>query len=156
PISSTLNNGDYMMLQQNSMGAVTGRIQFQQVGFVAGTKMWFYQNAVPSTSWEIIAVQDALLAIKSNTGTYSTAGAVAGTWQQADHTLTIAQMPTHTHQITMLYPSNSKCINPAGAANEGATLGFYNPSPQGGNQPHNHGSAWRPLAAVGILCNKVN
>ena len=78
-----------------------------------------------------------------------------GTWQTADHTLTTDQIPAHIHQIT-LYKSDQKgnlAPQKVGSTNQSGT-NFATTSSVGGSQAHNHGSAWRPLAATGILCQK--
>lgn len=123
--------------------------------FDSGTQLWFYQATAP-TGWSIVSsLSDCLLGVVNTTtgNTYSTAGTVAGTWQQSDHTLTVDEMPTHHHTA-------SQFKDPANA------FGYYitytsGPLYQnqicndtGGNQPHNHGNSWRPQTAVGIIAEK--
>ncbi len=145
----------------------------------AGTKAWFYQDTAP-TGWTLDATpSDALLAVKGGT-TYTTGGAQVGTWTQpnhthngpshthatSDHVLTIAEMPLHTHGMyinaTGLGGGNGWFMTTSGSEN--------NTSPTGGDTAHSHGNTgaggtgatdggatantWRPLAQVGIICQR--
>jgi hypothetical protein len=119
--------------------------------FEAGTKLWFYQNVAP-TGWTLdAACADSVLACKGGS-TYVTGGAQAGTWTQPSHTLDITQIPSHNHTVPITalaltgpHPSDPYQISWSGA---------YPTSYVGGGLPHNHGTAWRPLAQVGIICTK--
>lgn len=140
------------------------QIRFDQVGLPAGTLCWFYQNVAPDGWLAINFLGDCVLALRG--GLYGVAGnTVAGTWQQSDATLNINQIPNHTHNmICGRETDNSKITHVKGTRND-------NPSPRpraptegiagaatdvNTNQclPHNHGASWRPLAVVGILCQK--
>jgi len=87
----------------------TGWSKVGGAGFESGVKMYFYMNAAP-TGWVIDAtVSDALIGVKGGTSHYNIAGGnVAGTWTQpththtgttADHVLTIAEIPSHYHEL---------------------------------------------------------
>lgn len=151
PLPSTAINNDLMVIGR---GSTNYQIRFDQVSFVAGTQLWFYQDVAPS-GWVTIPVGDCLLGVKGGS-TYTVGGALPqGTWQTADHTLTTDQIPAHTHQIT-LYKSDQKgnlAPQKVGSTNQSGT-NFATTSSVGGSQAHNHGNAWRPLAATGILCQK--
>ena len=131
----------------------------QYLGFLNGTRCWFYQASAP-LGWTIIAgTGDRLLGVSEPGGSlYNGVNAPGqtGTWQQADHTLTIAEMPSHAHQAR----SSSDTISGAGSIYYRSGDAFHNKGnfnltiAQGGSQPHNHGNTWRPLANVGILCTK--
>lgn len=140
------------------------QIRFDQVGLPAGTLCWFYQNVAPDGWLPINFLGDCVLALRG--GLYGPAGnTVAGTWQQSDATLNINQIPNHTHNIICGKDTdNTKITHVKGTRND-------NPSPRpraptegitgagtdvNTNQclPHNHGASWRPLAVVGILCQK--
>lgn len=86
-------------------------INFPDVGFEEGTKMWFYQNTAPS-GWAIVdGVGDTVLAVKGGSYAYNVdGGSIAGTWtietvgtvtehthSTANHTLSVAEMPLHNH-----------------------------------------------------------
>jgi len=133
----------------------------------SGTSMWFYQDTAP-LGWSLIAAVDSLLAVKGGTQAYNVpGGTAAGTWTQinhshttGDHTLTIAEMPAHTHNRPDRYTMRSDW---AGGL-------YYSPNPTntvptsstGGGTAHNHGNTgdsatpdtWRPSAHVGILARK--
>lgn len=123
-----------------------------QVSFLPGTVMWFWSASAP-LGWSIATgLEDTLLAVKSNSGTYATAGSLQGTWQQADHTLTLPQIPPHTHATRVVQGQGSAQTVRQG--NTPTTLDFVSTNSAGGGLPHNHGLTWRPQAAVGLLCRK--
>ena len=131
-------------------------ITFEDVGFIQGTKMWFYHNAASQVpGWAIVASSDNLLAVKGG-ATYTTGGVQQGTWQQEDHTLTTSQIPSHSHRMTMAKDTTGSTSNMVGAARgkTAETDGNIQTYTQGGGLGHNHGSSWRPLASVGIICVK--
>ncbi len=129
------------------------------------TKVWFWQNTAP-TGWTIDATAqaDAVLAVKSGSGTYAVAGgSQAGTWTQpnhthttGDHTLSIAEMPEHTHVAWSL------SVGVGAAAGTGYIQNTTATSSTGGGGSHNHGATggsatantWRPVANVGIICSR--
>ncbi len=133
----------------------------------AATKMWFYADTAP-TGWTIDATpSDELLAVKGGS-TYATGGAQAGTWSQPNHThttgdvtLSISEMPAHTHDNIRQAVSDSggtSSVAAAVAPNDADTL----TNSTGGDTAHNHGATgngatantWRPSARVGIICSK--
>lgn len=143
-----------------SRGGNNYQIRFDQVSFVAGTQLWFYQNVAPS-GWVVIPVGDCLLAVKGGS-TYNVGGALPqGTWQQTGMQLNIQQIPNHTHHYYFgSDQSNENSRFAHGAKNQRPRLGItqgVDGSSQavgGVGAPHDHGASWRPLAATGILCQK--
>lgn len=153
---------DLMMISQ---AGTNRQAFFGSVGFIVGTKMWFYQGTAPNGAsplyWQIITNSgDRLLAVVGGS-TYVTPGAAQGTWTQANHTLTTAQIPSHTHRIlkTKEPSGSSNALGPArGKVVENATPTtdrYATSEATGGGGAHNHGSTWRPVANVGILAQKV-
>ena len=151
---------DNMILGRST---TTYRVPFTSVGLLKNTKAWFFQSTAPS-GWAIdpTASADSLLAVKSNSGAYNTTGANKGTWQQEGHALTIAQMPAHRHTFAMASrQSDSSGTQPHPAIKQLPQVGFTNWAGSAGQQAdangqlHNHGSSWRPLANVGIICYKA-
>lgn len=66
----------------------------------------------------------------------------AGTWTQPDHTLTIAEMPAHTHAISppaVVIPGG---ISSWDGGSQVSTVSVTQST--GGDGAHNHGTAWRP------------
>ena len=131
----------------------------QYLGFLNNTKMWFYQAAAP-LGWTIISgTGDRLLAVATVSLPYDGVwgGVQSGDWQQKDHELTKEQMPVHSHNMRYTVDAGSGNNRVARARTEN-TSSTFTTDPEGGllgvTQGHNHGSAWRPAANVGILCVK--
>lgn len=128
----------------------------QYLGFLNNTTMWFFNNSAP-LGWTIVPNSgDRVLATAIPGGAsyqYSDVG-YAGNWQQENHTLTVAELPSHNHPLT-IYRSDvsgqdsNKIGGSNRATNQQGSTGFT-----GGGLGHNHGDTWRPMAAVGLLCTK--
>ena len=122
--------------------------------FASGTKMWFFQNTAP-TGWTIDSTPaDSLLAVKGGSGAFNVNGGTeAGTWQIPDtegHVLTIAEMPSHTHTESG-WSTESGYAGPGSGAPATVTTGATG---GGGAHTHTQVDTWRPLAQVGIICEK--
>lgn len=132
--------------------------------FASGTRCWFGNDTAP-TGWTIDAsAADALLAVKGGSNDYNIAGGTkAGTWTQpghlhttANHTLTVAEMPSHRHSSV-----GWAMISGYSGSGVGNTYDTYT-GYEGGGQAHNHGDTtssalpptYRPLANVGIVAIK--
>lgn len=119
---------------------------------VSGTDMWFYADSAP-TGWTLQgSLGDTVLAIKGGS-TYTTGAASAGTWTQPSHTLTVDEIPAHSHTYTAPNNPENKRRTNGSACVTGVTAGTSTSSVGGGNS-HNHGTSWRPLARVGIIARK--
>jgi hypothetical protein len=152
PLASAVAN-DLMFIQR---GSGNFSIMFNQVGFLKGTKMWFYGTA--PAGWEIImGTGNAVCACADGTtpGQYSgiNPGFQGGTWTQSNATLTIDQIPAHSHAVT-IYPTLSTVSDLKLGSGKNTSIGTSQTSTVGGGQPHNHGSSWRPFANVGSICIK--
>lgn len=149
----------------------------QSLGFLINTTSWFYQNTAP-LGWEIVPnTGDKILACMLPSGAsyqYNSFGE-DGSWQQQDHSLTIEQIPAHSHYIP--YSNASGSGQEAGSFRAGLnrvqenftlsyTTGGTDSTQRSTNSPpsynlpptvgHNHGNQWRPLANVGIICRKTS
>jgi len=97
--------------------------------FVAGRKLWLYEDTAP-TGWSIVAITDRVLAVKGGTDAYNVSGGNgAGTWTQPNHTHTgpshthtgpshtHAYTTTHNHQVTVVGATSTdmEVFNAAGA-----------------------------------------
>lgn len=120
--------------------------------FPTGTVCFFYKDAAP-TGWTLFSdASDELLAIKGGS-VYEFGGQQAGTWQQPDHTLTVDEIPSHSHTYTAPNSPENKRRTNGSSIVTGISAGTSTSS-VGGGQAHNHGTSWRPSARVGILCTK--
>ena len=166
-LSGSAAANDPMIISQSGTNC---QIPFGQVGFVAGTKIWFYQGLAP-TYWQVVPnTGDRLLAVRGG-ATYVTGGSVAGTWQQTDvdgvagKGLTIAQMPLHGHGVQVRddtgFSSNDFVRSAKASGSSSKTIpgpivqAGSNSGTDGTSAGHNHGSGWRPDCAVGIICQKT-
>lgn len=158
PLGRPPQPSDLMMVQPSSL-LPSCQVYFGQVGFASGTICWFYQATAP-TYWQITGVGDSLLAVATLSGTspYKVAGGIqAGTWQQTGVSLTIAQMPAHNHGIntkTHAGDSSDSCVAQASTSGD-STIKSQPIQNNGSGAAHDHGLTWRPLANVGILCQKM-
>lgn len=133
--------------------------------FEAGTKVVFYQDTAP-TGWTIVnTLDDKLLFITKGSGAGGqTGGGVhsTGTWTLSgvsvsvdSHTLTVAEMPEHTHPLNGYITSGGD----RGYPNTGTTSGGTSGS-TGGGGGHVHPSTvtfantWRPAAYCAIIAAK--
>ena len=165
----TLPNGtpiqtDLMMVNRIVSGTPSNfQVTFGQVGFPVATRLWFYNSLPPAPNWKIVPNTGGnLLAVNDTVTKYSgegSPGVSAGTWQQSDHVLTIAELPAHDHDIKI----NAADKEGAEGIRVGSTLKgnayvFTNNvaiQNTGGGAGHNHGNTWRPLANVGIIGEKA-
>lgn len=147
---------DYLIINRTILGVPTNfKITYGQVGFPINTKMWFY-NTTPPPNWSVVAnTGDRLLAVSDSVFKYNgvSAGAGTGTWQQTDVTLTIDQIPAHSHTFRAFDHSTSQNTTHPAAGKDTSTT-TVTTSTVGGGQPHNHGNTWRPLANIGLIANK--
>ena len=138
--------------------AVTTSLDYKVNNFFAtGRKVYLYENTAP-TGWSITAVTDKVLAVKGGAQAYNVNGGnTAGTWTQPSHTLTSAEsgVPAHSHPYTTAVGAAAGTWYPSGVPN--ATTGIANTNNNtaaNAASAHNHGTAYRPSAAVGIICTK--
>jgi hypothetical protein len=120
-----------------------------------GTVMLFYQNAAP-TGWTIsAALNDYALKIVSSAGGV-TSGSVAystlfGRTATDSHTLTVAQIPSHTH-------SQSETNSSSGgieAGNDFTSNGSATTGATGGGGGHTHNIDMRVRTLAFVLAQKV-
>lgn len=136
-------------------------------------KIWVYRNTAMN-GWAVdsSSATDRVLALKGGS-TYTTGAANAGTWTQPNHTLSISELPAHDHggdtgnESAHTHPITGGSFDEYGSQtgicsdfgyNDGLgnTTGAgsshdHSISSQGGGSAHNHGSTYRPAAAVGTL-----
>ena len=132
-------------------------------------KIWVYRNAAME-GWAVDGgVSDVVLALKGG-ATYTTGAALAGTWTQPGCVLDATMIPAHTHGSSGAHTHTTTVNNTYG---EGGALPWiyecgidgsaapatvftsssaaHEHTSVGGGASHNHGTAYRPYAAVGTL-----
>lgn len=184
-ISSTpLNSNDLLLIGKNDgLGNYQSyTIEPKRIGFLAGVKMWFYQDTAPD-GWQIVAgtgdrVLGTVLAGGASYQYY--AHGLQGSWQQQDVSgisgqgLSIQQIPNHqhwaqfghdVHEQTAKYMSGTEKVATVGNPRYGNNpiLGVIDGAGDtsghdsfGACDPHNHGDKFRPSALVGICCIKID
>lgn len=147
---------DVLLVGRNTGGGYVNYIMPPQyLGFLNGTNCWFYQAAAP-LGWTLIPnTGDRVIACSDNVNKYNGANAPSQTasWQQANHVLTIAQIPPHTHSVGLYEQTSGNNTGKLGPGKNNKKDDILTTS-TGGGQGHNHGSTWRPRANVGIICTK--
>ena len=110
--------------------------------FVTGRKLYLYENTAP-TGWTIVAVTDKVLAVKGGSASYNISGGNTG----GAFTISIANMPAHTHSYSRYGSLSTAYGNPA------ATMWYAVVSSNTGSTGGGDG-LYRPAAAVGIIVTK--
>lgn len=130
-------------------------------GIPSGSKMIFYQDTAPA-GWTIQnTLDDRLIYVSKGSaaggeeggGELSGTVVSSGTWTQPDHTLVIAEMPSHSHNILVSSTNYNTRLRKLGYSGDEAWQSDWI-SDTGGDQPHNHGSTWRPASLVCIIARK--
>ena len=136
-----------------------------QYVFPAGTKAIFYQDTAP-TGWTIEnTLDDKLLFVTKGSGAGGQTGGTAhstGTWTISgiaggNHVLTIAEMPSHQHDIKKATATHDEMW---GGGQAGDQTGAQEYSGYvGGDAAHSHGASshngsWRPAAYCVIIASK--
>jgi hypothetical protein len=155
-LSSPLTATDVILIGRNNGSGYTNLITDpRRLGFLSGVFMWFYTNTAPLFWTNVPSLGDKVLAVKGGSQAYTNQG-TQGTWQQLDTTLTINQIPAHTHSFK-IYTSDEKGNLEAGKVSSSSRSSNLNlnTTSTGGGAGHNHGNIWRPAAAVGLVCQKT-
>ena len=154
PDASNPNSTDYLILNQ---GAVNKKIFFSQAGFLKGTQAWFYQNVAPAL-WSIIpGTGDRLLAVKGGSTNYNINGGTQNLfsdWLIPGTTLTIDQIPSHTHTARVRKNKNDTLQGLFAGTQATSSQNNAETNATGGGQPHTHPETYRPAANIGIICIK--
>ena len=151
--SAVATSIDYLLKSSSSVDV--GHLH-SKLAVICGTgrKIYLYENAAP-TGWTTVAVTDSVLAVKGGSQAYNvTGGQAAGSWSQPDHTLTTAELPSHAHSVPVgAFHTGSPNYGKAGWGNL-TTPGTVDTAASGSGSAHSHGTTYRPLACVGIICAK--
>ncbi|MGA2823648.1 MAG: hypothetical protein ABSE72_08995 [Bacteroidales bacterium] len=133
-------------------------------------KIWVYRNTAPE-GWAIdSSVTDVVLALKGGSQAYNANGGTqVGTWQQAGHSLSIAELAIHSHPgdphghtfyvdegggtvggTSSIPMGGQNAANTDNGSTDSGGTGSSTGS-TGSGAAHDHGNTWRPAAAVGTL-----
>lgn len=93
-------------------------------------------TACPATHFRLPLTNDRVLVDLGSDGNFNAVGKYSG---ETNHTLTIAEMPSHSHRLTASgYDDNNHTGNGSAAANSDAAQNALNATnAEGGGQPHN-------------------
>ena len=123
------------------------------LSFEDNTRMVFVQSNAPIGWTQDTSINDRMLRVVSGSG-----GGSGGTWDLSslmtgDHTLTLGEMPEHTHTYLYSYIAGGPCENRLGPGHYTSYFDYV-----GGDQPHNHrlfdNNNWRPEYKDIIVCSK--
>lgn len=168
PSSSSILATDQMMIWRNGSPYI---VSFSDVGFIAGTSMWFYSASAPA-GWQIIAMAgDVMLGVVNSNGasvgnSFVTGGSIllnsttgVGSWKMLS-----TQLPPHEHYVQR-NSDNTDPFPPFPPLPTGGGLLYTNKS-SGSEQANRYptvgvvlGSAgygsWRPVTAIGVVAQKL-
>jgi len=148
---------DAVMALETKVGidssAVSTTLDYLVKNFISsGRKVWVYADAAP-TGWTVYSTAaDCVIAVKGGTEGYNQTGGTGtlyGSWTQPSHTLTEAEIPSHYHSMGAIAGNYSYGADLGGAGSTARNTGST-----GGGGAHNHGTTYRPYAAVGIIIEK--
>jgi len=123
----------------------------------SGTSMVFYNTAVPS-GWTVVGLNDYALKVVSASGGV-TSGSVAystlfGRTTTDNHTLTLAQIPSHSHTYTA--PTGSATdTSTSGGGWRLTTSGSTSTGSSGGGDAHSHNIDMRVQTASVLIGTKI-
>ena len=169
-LPGTVALNDQILVSRIVAGNPTNfKVSFSSIGFVAGTKMWFYMSAAQIVAslpgWSLVpGTGDALLAVQGGFD-YTNPGTQQGTWQQPNIKLNLNNIPSHTHTINEYTDSVgglSKSFVMGANVNVGNQALGTSINFAGGDttQPNNPtvpifpSPFWRPMASVGQILTK--
>lgn len=121
----------------------------------AGSKTLFYNTSAP-TGWTAVALSDYAIKIVATGNGGVTSGSVAystlfGRTATDAHTLTTAQIPSHTHSIAHGSSGGGGSSNIAGGASGSTTS---NTAATGGGDSHTHNLDMRVTTAAFVLATR--
>lgn len=135
-----------------------------------GTRMVFHQAAAPAGWQQVTSVNDRVLRVVSGSGggqgggwTISGLSASRGSLSVAGHSLTINEMPAHSHTVNYRYDGGGGTTY-IGGTRTGNDSTNATTSSTGMGQPHAHGlsgapsvshdGSWRPAYTDVIVCER--
>jgi hypothetical protein len=135
--------------------AVTSSLDYLVKNFIAtGRAVWIYEDGVAPTGWTLDAAADVALGCIGGAQAYNPSGGMtAGSWTQPDHTLTLAECPTSVKdRYYGLY--SGVLLGSDGTPNGYGVNNTLAVNTSGSGNAHNHGTTYRPAAALGQIIVK--
>jgi len=140
--------------------AVDGSLLTNIAAVPAGTRMLFVQASAPAGWTKLTTNNDRTILITSGV----TGGGTGGNWVPAsdmtvgDTTLTISQIPSHSHTMERAPSAASGAINMVVDFGSGVVSPPWDTGSAGSGDPHTHtissGGTWRPQHVLVIECSK--
>ena len=133
--------------------------------FPSGTRMVFYQASAPAGWTQVTSAQvdNAMLRVVSNAGGGHGGSTSPISWTHSHgtspHTLTVDQMPAHTHDFPLRAVNNGPHpIDPGASPSRERVIGTHTTESTGGGEAHSHGNTaainWRPRYIDMIVCER--
>lgn len=160
PVAASILATDQMMIWRDSNPYI---VNFSDVGFIAGTAMWFYSASAPA-GWQVIAIPgDAMLGIVNSAGSaagnsFLSGGSVlsnpstgVGSWN-----MLATQLPPHDHYVPNVKSETGANIN-GGFEFFGSRKGRNdtNSKTSGITAGTTAYGSWRPVTAIGVVAQKL-
>lgn len=135
----------------------------------SGARIPFYMAAVPSGYTLVTGMNDMLISVTDGSGANPAGGTTGniGGWDNswgiavANHSLTVAEMPSHSHDVSTFAVnlSSGVVVVSIPTSGPGGTLAPGSANPTGGGGGHSHTlsstSQWRPPNARFLIGQKV-
>jgi len=118
----------------------------------SGSILVFFQAAAPVGWTKLTTQNDKALRIVSGTGggvggTTGLSSYVNHTHTVQDHTLTVDEIPSHTHSL----PAYDSVGGSSAVISDGNVIGTANTNATGGGDPHNHGATGSASSALAYI-----
>lgn len=160
----SLDKGDDSQVLQAIRSLIGNAVE--SVAIVSGTKMLFLNSSAPTGWTQDTSINDRVLRIVNSAG-----GGVGGSWTLSGlsasvsvgaTTLSVSQMPSHSHTVSFRYDDGGGTNN-IGGTKVHSSVTSTSTGATGGGGAHTHSASasissdgsWRPSYVNVIACTKV-